>query len=60
MFVIFNLFVDNSDRRFHSSVDNLDHIDLGSQPPIDQLSLSVKRFKQATGTIIPLVYVGSI
>ena len=40
MFVIFNLFVDNSDRRFHSSVDNLDHIDLGSQPPIDQLTLS--------------------
>ena len=36
MFVIFNLFVDNSDRRFHSSVDNLDHIDLGSQPPIDR------------------------
>ena len=35
MFVIFNPFLDNSDRPFDSSVDNLDHNDLRSQPPID-------------------------
>ena len=41
MFVIFNPFLDNIDRRFHSSVDYLHQNDLRSQPPIDQLNHSV-------------------
>ena len=31
-------FLDNSDGCFHLSVDNLDHNDVRSQPPKDQLS----------------------
>ena len=37
MFVIFNPFLDNSNRHFHSLIDNLDHNDLRSHPLIEQL-----------------------
>ena len=40
MFVIFNPFLSNSDRRFHSLIDSLDHNELCSQPSIDNLSHS--------------------